>query len=84
VKIVTFRMTVGRDGKGVYVLGNGSASGAERAPDPAAPGAPVSVDGVLGVDGDRAVVPPEAHAVVAASARITNRVTSVALRSRRV
>src|SRR5687767_4859521 len=37
VQMVTFRMTVARDGNGVYVLGNGSASGAERAPDPVAP-----------------------------------------------
>jgi hypothetical protein len=32
--IVTFRITVGDDGKGVYVLGNGSASGTDSAPSP--------------------------------------------------
>jgi hypothetical protein len=36
VRILTLRMTVGRDGNGTYVLGNGSASGVEVAPSPTA------------------------------------------------
>jgi hypothetical protein len=32
--IVAFRMSVGRDANGVYVLGNGSALGSEIAPAP--------------------------------------------------
>src|SRR5690348_8583542 len=35
VRIVTLRMTVGFDGRGWYVLGNGSAFGVEVAPSPA-------------------------------------------------
>src|SRR4051812_3804561 len=34
VMMVTFRITVGRDAKGVYVLGNGSAFGRLSAPRP--------------------------------------------------
>src|SRR5688572_28112110 len=34
VRMLTFRITVIRDGKGTYVLGNGSALGAEVAPRP--------------------------------------------------
>ena len=34
VKMFTLRITVGRDGYGVYVLGNGLAFGAESAPAP--------------------------------------------------
>src|SRR5687767_4189208 len=80
VNIVTFRITVGRDGSGVYVLGNGSASGDESAPDPAPPCALVSGAGVLGVVGVRAAVLPEAQAAVAMSTRMANRVTSEDLR----
>src|SRR5688572_11945507 len=38
VSIVTFRMTVGRDAYGTYVLGNGSAFGTLSAPAPGAGG----------------------------------------------
>jgi hypothetical protein len=34
VKIVTFLINVGRDGKGLYVLGKGSAFGVDSAPGP--------------------------------------------------
>src|SRR5437868_4585887 len=42
VMIVTLRITVGRDAKGRYVLGKGSALGAERPPAPALPGRPAA------------------------------------------
>src|SRR6185312_6050566 len=43
VKMVTFSMSVGLDGNGSYVLGNGSALGTERAPGPAVDGGVVSL-----------------------------------------
>jgi hypothetical protein len=78
--MVTLRITVGREGKAVYVLGNGSASGEESAPKPVAPGTLVSRAGVVVVVGVRVVEPPEAQAVVATRARIANRLTSGDLR----
>src|SRR5262245_20471770 len=43
VMIVTLRITVGRDGYGTYVLGNGSAFGTLSAPAPGAGGAGAGV-----------------------------------------
>src|SRR4051812_35731121 len=40
--LVTLGITVGRDAKGRYVLGKGSALGAERPPAPALPGRPAA------------------------------------------
>src|SRR5256885_14383543 len=52
VRMLTLRMTVVRDGNGVYVLGNGSALGVEVAPRP------TSVDAESRA-GEAAVVVPE-------------------------
>src|SRR5919109_1280499 len=76
VRIVALRMTVGREGNGVYVLGNGSASGVESVPVRAPLRTALSAAGVAVVDGVRAVAPPDAQAVTAATSAIkTNRVT---------
>jgi hypothetical protein len=48
VKIVTFLINVGREGKGLYVLGKGSAFGVESAPGPGSARA-LSADARAGV-----------------------------------
>lgn len=76
VRIVALRMTVGRDGNGEYVLGNGSARGVESAPVAVPRDVAVSAAGVPVVEGARVVAPPDAHADVATTSVIkTNRVT---------
>src|SRR5690349_12668844 len=52
VRMFTLRMTVGRDGNGRYVLGNGSALGVESAPAPAVPGRADEVEVAVDVVGD--------------------------------
>src|ERR1700686_1984422 len=63
VRMLTLRITVGREGNGVYVLGNGSAFGVDVAPSPA----PVCAVSRAGVDEVRVCGVALAHAVAPAS-----------------